>query len=317
MIRIGVIGAGPMGAGNAQKLASHAARCQITAVVDPNPAAAQKLAQLYSAKTAGELSDILHVVDAIIISSPNFLHVEQAVAAAQAGKHIFIEKPMALTVADADQIVQAVDQARVASLVGFSVRFDGTVRRMKELVTTGQMGDLVSLWSRRLSYFEPAKGWRTEYSKSGGVMAELMAHEIDWMVDIAGVPSSVYCRKASRNHNDPRDNDHIWLTMNFGPETCGTIEGSQMSAASDYARGIVGSQAAAVTRYWGKKLQFCTPPNGWKDLDDLPDFDKHGHFLDVIEGKCASVADVHYGRRIVRISEQAIASAVTGNPLSI
>lgn len=314
MIRIGIVGAGPNGTGNAKNLAAHEDRCSITAVADPNVEAAKTLADCYGAKAVSDMKDILDAVDAVVISSPNFLHREHTLAAAEAGRHVWIEKPMALSVADADVMVEAVGRAGVASMIGFSVRFSGIVRKMKEIYTSGQIGDLLSLWSRRLCFFDPAtrKGWRFDYSKSGGVMAELLVHEIDWIVDIAGDPNAVYCRKASRYHDDPRDNEHIWLTLSFEGDTTGTIEGSQMSLIADYHRGIVGTKGSAATRNWGGDLFLQTEPKKADQVEPAEGFDKHGHFLDVIEGKCESVADVSHGRKIVLISEKAVESAVTG-----
>jgi predicted dehydrogenase len=318
MIRIGVIGAGPNGTGNAKNLAKHDNRCRIAAVADPNSDAAKKLAQVYGAKAFAGAEELLGEVDAVVVSSPNFLHKEHTVLAAQAGKHVWIEKPMALSVSEADAMVEAVTQAKVTSMIGFSVRFDGITRKMKEVVQAGTLGNLVSLWSRRLSFCDPSKihGWRLDYARSGGVLAELMVHEIDWILDIAGKPTTIYCRKASRKHTDPRDNEHIWLTLGFGEERTATIEGSQMALIADFYRGIVGSKASLHTRNWGGELHLQTTPDATAKLEALPPFDKHGHFLDVIEGRCSSVADVRYGRTIVKLCETIIESAVSGKALT-
>src|SRR6185369_7951915 len=119
MIRIGLIGAGPNGTGNVAKLAKHTSRCRVTAIADPVKAAAEKVAAVYGAKVFTKPEELLDDVDAVVISSPNFLHCEHAVAMASAGKHVLIEKPMALSVADADKIVAAVEKSKVASMVGF------------------------------------------------------------------------------------------------------------------------------------------------------------------------------------------------------
>jgi predicted dehydrogenase len=319
MIRIGVIGAGPNGTGNAAGLAKHADRCRIVAVADIDPAAGRKLATAHGAQFYTDYRQLLNWVDAVVISTPNDLHAEMAVAAAGAGKHVWIEKPMALSLTQADRIVTAVQAAGVASLVGFSVRFDGVVRRMKEVFASGRLGELLSIWSRRLCFFDPATvtPWRLEYARSGGVMSELIVHEIDWIVDIAGEPTGVFCRKASRKQDDRRDNDHLWITLAFGKGASGSIEGSQMSLIADYYRGVVGTAGSAATRHWGGELYLQTDPKTATKLEPLPAFDKHEHFLDVIDGRCPSVADARYGHRIVRISEKAIKSAMTGQAVEL
>jgi predicted dehydrogenase len=318
MIKLGIIGAGPNAAGNAQQFAALETRCRIVAVVDPVEAAARKLASAHGAKTFAEASQLFDEVDAVVISSPNFLHPEQTIAAAQAGKHVWCEKPMALNDADAERMVAAVTKAGVASFVGFTVRFEPMIRKLKEIFESGRLGIPISIWSRRLCHFAPTREgtWRFDSAKSGGVMSELTAHEIDWMVDLAGDPRSIYGRKASRRHDDPRDNDHVWITLDFGNDFIGTIEGSQMSPVPEFYRGVIGTEGAVYTTNWGGMVQFMTP--GQTEPLDLklgPAFDKYAHFLDVIEGRCASVADVSWGRKIVRISDQAIASALSGEAI--
>ena len=144
-------------------------------------------------------------------------------------------------------------------------------------------------------------------------MSELIAHEIDWVVDLAGDPRAIYGRKASRRHDDPRDNDHVWMSFDFGRDFTGTIEGSQMSVLPEYYRAVIGTKGAVYTANWGSEvhLMMAGVPDPLR-LELGPGFDKHAHFLDVIEGKCASVADLKWGRKIVRISDLAIASAISG-----
>jgi predicted dehydrogenase len=318
MIRIGVIGAGPNGTGNAASLAKFTDRCRITAVADPVPAAAEKLAAVYGAKSVATPEQLVDDVDAVIISSPNFMHCQHALAMAKAGKHLFIEKPMALTVAEADQIVAAVNAARVASFVGFSVRFGGLVVQMKKMFDAGDLGDLVSIWSRRLCELGvPAGHWRNQFVKSGGVMAELITHEIDFAVHIAGMPNTVYCRKVSRFNDDPRANDHIWLTLGFPSGATCTIEGSQIATVADYYKGMTGAKGGLHTRNWQGELYFGKNQSEAERVELPADIDKHRHFLDVIAGECASAASAQYGRDITLICEKALESAVTGNAIKL
>ena len=313
MIRIGIIGAGGNGSGHARSFAAHADRCRVTAVADPIMESARKLADQHDARAVRDFREFLDDVDAVVVSSPNDLHPAQTIAAARAGKHVFCEKPMALNTADADHMAAAVREAGVASMVGFSVRFGSSVMALKATLDSGELGELVSIWSRRLCYFGPQlrRGWRMDYARSGGVISELMTHEIDWIVDAAGDPRAVYCRKASRRHDDPRDNEHVWMVLAFAGEATGTLECSQMAPIADYYRGIVGTEGSVFTAEWGGKV--LRQRAGKKE--DLPvslpaRFDKHAHFLDVIEGKAECVCDVEWGRKIVNISEKAIESAL-------
>lgn len=320
MIRIGVIGAGPNGRGNCRKFAeNHGDRCTVVAVADVNAEAGRELAGTYGAKAVVLPEEMFDDVDAVAVSSPNFLHCEHAIAAARAGKHVWVEKPMALSVVEADRIVEAVNEAGVHSIVGFSVRFGGVERTLAAQYKEGKLGELLSIWSRRVAGFgkDRSQSWRGAFAMSGGVISELIAHEIDWMVDIAGIPQTVYCRKASQVHDDPRANDHVWLMLGYEGEKTGTIEGSQMGTIADYYRGIAGRKASAYTRKWGGEAWLQTGPKEDTQLETLPPLDKHGHFLDVIEGKCESYAPVAWGREIVRITEKALDSAASGGVVGL
>jgi len=320
MINMALIGAGPNGAGNVKKLIG-TGRALLIGVADINILAAEKIAREFgnsSTKVSKKFQDVIDDADFVVISSPNFLHCEHAVACAKAGKHLWIEKPMALSIKEANQICSAVEQSKVKSFIGFSVRFSPFSIFMKEKVESGEIGKIHSIWSRRLCSLNIPQGhWRKEYVKSGGVMSELVAHEIDWIINIVGMPESVYCRKQSDLNDDIRANDHVWLTFGFSNGATGTIEASQNSLISDYYKGIVGSRGSIYDRAWGTEL-YMTDENGKEHrIETKKGFDKYSHFLDVIEGKADSVADVFYGRKVVEISELAIESAISGKVIKI
>ena len=319
MINIGLIGAGPNGTGNIKNLCKDASRARLAAVADLNAEAAQQVAKEYGDDqtiTVSDYTEFFDAVDMVVISSPNWLHPEQAIACANAGKHVWIEKPMALSIADADRICEAVDRAGVQSFVGFSVRFGSVPRTLGQTFKDGTLGELRSIWSRRLCNLNMARGWRSDYAKSGGVMSELIAHEIDWMIDIAGLPTSVYCRIQSEHNSDPRDNDHVWLTFGFADGSTGTIEGAQTAEIADYYKGIVGTKGTVHDRKWGGEAHI-KDKDGDRQMEALPGESKHDLFLDALEGKAKSVADVHWGRIVVAITEKALESAVSGQVVDL
>jgi predicted dehydrogenase len=184
---------------------------------------------------------------------------------------------------------------------------------MRRMYDEGLIGELVSIWSRRMNLFRrrTPDSWRSSYKLCGGFMSELLAHEIDWIVSLAGLPASVYCRIASRANDDPRANEHIWMTLAFGSAT-GTLEGSWMSYVPDYYRGVTGTEGGLFTQEWGNALMHARGPKDCVPVKLDPPFDKYGHFLDVIEERCASQADAAWGRTIVTIGQKALDSATSG-----
>ena len=156
MIKIGIIGAGPNAEGHARYYAA-TPRSQVVAIADPDTGRAMSLADQTGGRSTPDFRDFLDEVDAVVISSPNFLHREHAIACAEAGKAVYCEKPAGLNLEDARAIADAVRKARVVSTVGFTVRFDGTIQTMDRMLRAGELGDLISLTSRRLMYMSPAK----------------------------------------------------------------------------------------------------------------------------------------------------------------
>jgi len=108
-------------------------------------------------------------------------------ATARAGKRVYCEKPMGLNLQEAREIAAAITTAKVASTVGFSVRFDPIFHTMVRLARGGELGRILSICARRLGCFDPAKGpaWRRDHRKSGGLLLEINIHEIDWMMAAA------------------------------------------------------------------------------------------------------------------------------------
>ncbi|WP_405866713.1 Gfo/Idh/MocA family protein [Streptomyces sp. NBC_00005] len=123
-------------------------------------------------------------VQAVSITAPNFLHREIGVAMAEAGKHIWIEKPVGLSVADAQAVADAVAEAGVRSAVGFNYRNAPAVEAARELIASGAIGTVthvrVRLFSDYAAHPEGALTWRYEKERGGsGVLGDLASHGAD------------------------------------------------------------------------------------------------------------------------------------------
>ncbi|OJT48243.1 Gfo/Idh/MocA family oxidoreductase, partial [Serratia plymuthica] len=114
-LRVGLIGAGRMGTFHAESLARRVPGAVLAAVADPLRGAAQRLADRLGVSAFSDLQSMLDdsEIDAVVIASPARTHAEWVIAAAQAGKHVFCEKPMAITLDEADRAIAAAKQAGV------------------------------------------------------------------------------------------------------------------------------------------------------------------------------------------------------------
>ncbi|MEW6230558.1 MAG: Gfo/Idh/MocA family oxidoreductase, partial [Bacillota bacterium] len=117
-------------------------------------------------------------VDAICISAPVFTHAEIAIAAADAGKHVFCEKPMALSLEEADAMMDAVQKAKVKFQMGFMRRFDAGFLGAKRLIADEAIGDVVLVKSTGRGPGLPGN-WYLSFDKSNGLLAEVNSHDFD------------------------------------------------------------------------------------------------------------------------------------------
>ncbi len=128
-------------------------------------------------------------VDAIFVCSPDYLHAEHAIAALDAGKSVFLEKPMAITIADCDAILAAEKRSSAKLYVGHNMRFFPVIRKMRELIEAGRIGRVESVWCRHfISYGGDAyfKDWHSERRHTTSLLLQKGAHDIDVIHHLAG-----------------------------------------------------------------------------------------------------------------------------------
>ncbi len=184
-LRIGVIGAGGRGglAGYAHKPDQGV---RLVAGADVNPKALEAFKAKYGPDVlvTADYRQVLarQDIDAVFITSPDFCHEEHAVAALNARKAVYLEKPMAITIAGCDRILQAAFANKVRLYLGHNMRHFAVVLKMKELIDSGAIGEVKAGWCRHfISYGGDAyfKDWHAEREKSTGLLLQKAAHDID------------------------------------------------------------------------------------------------------------------------------------------
>ena len=178
-LRFGLIGAGRIGPVHAETLAFRVSQAQLVAVADVNPSAAQAVASRYNIpRILSSGSDMVAdpEIDAVAICSPTDTHADLIVAAAKAGKHIFCEKPISLSLKEIDRSLAAVKSAGVKLQVGFNRRFDSNFLRVRQAVVSGEIGtpNFFHIVSR-----DPFPPPLTYLRPSGGIFLDMMVHDFD------------------------------------------------------------------------------------------------------------------------------------------
>ncbi len=178
MLRVALIGAGRIGWMHAEHLAHRVPKAELTAVVDLDEAAARACGQAYRARWQTRYEEALQDpgVDAVAICTSSTTHTEIIEAAAVAGKHIFCEKPIDLTLARIDRALRAVQAGGVLLQVGFQRRFDSGFQRVRHAIETGEIGDphSVHIISR-----DPAPPALAFLRTSGGLFLDMSIHDFD------------------------------------------------------------------------------------------------------------------------------------------
>ncbi len=228
------MGAGRAGFVHAANIQHHIKQAELVALCDSD---AEKLARV-----GGELGverryrdyhEALRnpEVEAVVVAAPVFVHREIACEAAAQGKHIFLEKPMALSVAECAVINEAVARARVTLQIGFMRRFDAAFLEAKELVDSGELGRVMIIKSTGRGPGLPPE-WIYDVGKSNGILAEVNSHDFDsvrWLVgcDIVRVQAEAgnfKCEDVRASHPDFYDNAVVSLRLADG--TLGMIDGT-------------------------------------------------------------------------------------------
>ncbi|MGB7159506.1 MAG: Gfo/Idh/MocA family oxidoreductase [Tepidisphaeraceae bacterium] len=183
-MKIGLIGCGQLAQGVHLRALSTLSGAHVTALADPDAARLTEASRL--APGAAKFADwrqllALPDVDAVIISAPNAFHAECAVAALNAGKHAYIEKPLALSVEQGRKVldVAAEREPTLVAVMGFNYRFNPLYRRVREIVRGGALGQIVSVRSVFTTKGSAVPAWKRDRATGGGVLLDLASHHVD------------------------------------------------------------------------------------------------------------------------------------------
>ncbi|MGW6547560.1 Gfo/Idh/MocA family protein [Streptomyces massasporeus] len=247
---------------------------QLVAVAEEVPGRAEEAAAQFGfASTTRDWREVAADprVRAVSITAPNFLHREIGVAMAEAGKHIWIEKPVGLTAEDAGAVADAVARAGVQSAVGFNYRNAPAVEAARELIASGEIGTVthvrVRLFSDYAAHPESALTWRYERERGGsGVLGDLASHGVDLarhlLGDITSLtadtaiflperarPTSVtagHSRAAGGELGPVENEDYVSCLLRFASGARGVLEACRVSVGeqNNYGFEVHGTKGA-------------------------------------------------------------------------
>jgi UDP-N-acetylglucosamine 3-dehydrogenase len=213
MTKVGVVGVGSMGRNHARVLAELGA---LGGVADPDAKARAEVAARFGVKGYADHREMLEHVDAVVVATPTKYHMATVIDAAEKGKHVLCEKPIAATVRDGREMLAVARKAGIVLAVGMIERHNPVVGFAKVALAEKRFGELVSLSARRVSAM-PGR------IKDVGCVLDLGIHDIDVMRYLAGSPAkSVYALTGMQG--EAAFEDHADVLIEFGNGVSGVSQ---------------------------------------------------------------------------------------------
>jgi UDP-N-acetylglucosamine 3-dehydrogenase len=226
MVRIALIGCGTMGRTHSAAYAT-IGNAKVVSVCDLDSAKRTKVAALHGAEAFASYEEMEAKggFDVLDVCLPTYLHKEYAVRAMRKGYHVFSEKPIALNVEDAEEMVRTARENHVKFSVGHVLRFFPEYVEVEKEIQSGRLGVPRLIRTTRNQAF-PAWSWENWYQdekKSGGVIMDLVIHDIDWILHAIGPVERVYAKSFN---GKVEKQDHCLVILKLASGAIAHVEGS-------------------------------------------------------------------------------------------
>ena len=334
-LRIGVVGAGWISRTYAAAL-RRVTDARLTAVWSRSAERADRFASEWGCELATDrVEDLFAHVDVVCVNSPNALHAEHAIAAARAGKHVIVEKPLATTIEEGEAIVAACAEAGVGLAYAEELPFVPKFARVRELLASGSIGGPLYA-TQREAHAGPYSDWFfTRELAGGGVLMDMACHGVECVRFVLGKPPvrRVSAQLATVRHGDRTElEDHAVIHLGFDGdlsavvEASWALEGGMQSRLEVWgARGYVeadvlqGTGLRAFARDGGvpfaSSAGWSTPPADWLWDNGYPQ--ELTHFLDCFRRGVTPLESGADGVAVLEILSAAYASAASGRTIEL
>lgn len=330
-LKVGIIGTGRIGRVHTMSIANRLPQVEIRGVTDIDPGRAGEWAEQADVRTV--YSDYQKMIadpeiDAVLICTSTDAHADIAVEAAGAGKHIFCEKPVDLTVERAGAVIDAVKKAGVKLQVGFNRRFDHNFRKIKELIDNGTVGDLQIL---KITSRDPSPP-PVEYVKaSGGIFMDMTIHDFDMARFLTGSEAAeIYAAAACLADpaiGEAGDADTALVTIRFENGVLCSIDNSRKAAYGyDQRVEAFGSKGKAEisndcpsTAVWSTEAGVCSEKPLYFFLERYMDSfaEEMKQFVNALINDTDPPVTGFDGLQSVRLGLAAKKSAAEGRPVKL
>jgi predicted dehydrogenase len=315
-VRVGVVGLGYWGPNLARNFAAIAG-CELAWLCDGSAEARGRLEHSFpAARATAELQDLLDDdrLDAVVLATPVPTHAELAVAVAQAGKHCFVEKPLATTAADAERAVAAAERAGKILMVGHLLEYHPAVARLKELIDSEELGDLYYMYGNRLNL--------GKLRADENALWSLGAHDVSVALHLIG-EEPVECMAHGASYVRESVQDVVFCYLRFPSGIVAHLHLSWLDPHKERRITVVGARRMATfddmliegkltiydkgfdedTRSWGEYIARSGDTFSPRIANVEPLRIECEHFVQCVRTGATPRSDGHSGLRVVRVLE--------------
>ena len=337
-LRFGLIGCGRVSENHLGALTAGGLAAELVAVCDVDEAKARAKGKKYKVPFYADYREMLRrhpEIDVINVATPTGYHAEHVIDLSRYGKHIVVEKPMALRVADCDRMIQACRRNRCRLFVVKQNRYNQAVVAARKAFEEGRFGKLVMgtvrvRWHRTQEYYEQ-DDWHGTWALDGGVMSQQASHHLDLLQWFLGPIKNLHCRTATRLL-DIEVEDTAVATFQFRSGALGAFEATvatrpqdlegSLSLLGEKGSVVLGGHAVNKVLYWG----FNEPRPEDAEIrnlfsQDVPNVYGRGHapylanVIEAIHRKKPGLVEGHEGKKNVQILTALYESAARGGAI--
>lgn len=339
MLNFGLVGCGRIAKRHADLLSGQIAGARLAAVCDVVAERARAFGELHGVPWFADIHEMMKGADLDVVSvlTPSGAHAQNVIDLAPYGKHLVVEKPMALRLDDADRMIAACDKAGVKLFVVKQNRYNVPVVKLREAMVEGRFGKLILgtvrvRWCRDQKYYDQ-DAWRGTWAQDGGVLTNQASHHVDLLEWMMGDVVSVFA-KSMTAMVDIETEDTAVVMLKFSSGALGVIEATTAVRPKDLEGSItilgsggsveIGGFAVNQMKHWNfvEKRQgddamleqySVNPPNVYG-------FGHQAYYEDVvksIETRTAHLVDGLAGRRSLELINAIYESIETGEEVSL
>lgn len=320
MVKVAIAGAGGIARRHLDSLKAIPS-VKIVAVTDVVAEKAQAMAASCGTAAYTEIGPCLEKADALYILTPPSTHKDLAVAAAQAGKHIFMEKPISISIEDGEAIIETTRKGGVKLMLGFNMRFRKGGLMLKDIMTSGQLGRVYNFWIHRMGPLVGGYNWRTDPTLLCGVAIESLSHDIDQVRWLAGEVKDVRATIFESRSDLPGYDTDINAALSLADGTMALLHVSWASPLGHNARGLIGVQGSTMIdgpNMWDWQcLHTKTKDMAYENISVINDMlattdsylAESKHFIDCIESNKQPAIRGEDGLKALRVSHAILRSS--------